>query len=176
MSQMNAVAMHDEYRQDTRIREQVWYLLFIGAPPFEVSELLSRFNETKPTSSVPSNALSVNDPFRNLRSQPEAAQVRQSANAQLPVAGNVIGSHIKVDNGCSQVHRLGTAQAGSHRAQQEAPNHQQDVCNRESHLRMPSSHDIAVMQGKKGYAVEAYFRDRKFPGAPEQSVDNLIRD
>ena len=117
MSQMNAVAMHDQDRQDSRIREQVWYLLVIGAPPFEVSELLSRFNETKPTSAVPSNAPSVNDPFRNLRPRPEVAQVRQGANARLPIAGKVIVSPINIDNGRSQVHRHGTAQAGSHRAQ-----------------------------------------------------------
>ena len=176
MSQINAVAMHDEDRQDTRIREQVWYLLFIGAPPFEVSELLRRFKVAKPTSSVPSNASSVNDPFRHLRPRPEAAQVRQGANVQLPIAGNAIRCPINMDIDCSKVHRHGTAQAESLPTHQEIPSHQQDVRNREPHSRTPSSHDAALMQVKKGYAVESYFRDRKFTGAPEQSVDDIIRD
>ena len=36
--------------------------------------------------------------------------------------------------------------------------------------------DSAYIQSKKEYAVETYFRDLKFTGAPEQSLDNLIRD
>lgn len=32
------------------------------------------------------------------------------------------------------------------------------------------------VQGKKGYAVESYFKDKKFTGAPNEAVNNLIRD
>ena len=38
------------------------------------------------------------------------------------------------------------------------------------------SQDIGYIQSKRGSALEYYFKDRKFIGAPEQSVDNLIRD
>ena len=31
--------------------------------------------------------------------------------------------------------------------------------------------DAGYLQAKKGYAVESYFRDRRFTGAPERSVD-----
>ena len=33
-----------------------------------------------------------------------------------------------------------------------------------------------INQSKKGYAVHSYFKDRQFTGAPEQSVDVLLRD
>ena len=36
--------------------------------------------------------------------------------------------------------------------------------------------DTAYNQSKKGYAVHSYFKDRQFTGAPEQSVDTLLRD
>ena len=110
MSQINAVAMHDEDRQDMWIREQVWYLPFIGFPPFEISELLRRFNEANSTSCAPQNASSVNDQLRHLRTWPEAAQVRQGVNAQLPIAGHVIGSSINKDIDRIQVHLYATAQ------------------------------------------------------------------
>ena len=36
--------------------------------------------------------------------------------------------------------------------------------------------DIGYIQSKRGSAVEYYFKNRKFTGAPEQYVDSLIRD
>ena len=39
-----------------------------------------------------------------------------------------------------------------------------------------SMQDFAQLQSKKGSAVEFYFKGRKFTGAPEQSINNLIRD
>ena len=36
--------------------------------------------------------------------------------------------------------------------------------------------DTAYNQSKKGYAVHSYFKDRQFTGAPEQSIDTLLRD
>ena len=36
--------------------------------------------------------------------------------------------------------------------------------------------DDGYVHGKKGGTVDSYFKDRRFSGAPEQSVDNLIRD
>ncbi len=41
---------------------------------------------------------------------------------------------------------------------------------------MNSATEAASIRRKKGYAVESYFRDRRFSGAPEQSIDNLIRE
>ena len=40
----------------------------------------------------------------------------------------------------------------------------------------PMNVDTAYNQSKKGYAVHSYFKDRQFTGAPEQSVDTLLRD
>ena len=40
----------------------------------------------------------------------------------------------------------------------------------------PSLNDARYAQSKKGHIVEYYFRDCRFSGAPEQSVDILIRD
>ena len=39
-----------------------------------------------------------------------------------------------------------------------------------------SGSDTVQSLSKKGFAVEAYFRDRKFSGASEQLIDNLICD
>ena len=39
-----------------------------------------------------------------------------------------------------------------------------------------SNVDTAYHQSKKGYAVHSYFKNRQFTGAPEQSVDTLLRD
>ena len=36
--------------------------------------------------------------------------------------------------------------------------------------------DTGYNQSKKGYAVHSYFKDRQFTGAPEQSIDTLLRD
>ena len=34
--------------------------------------------------------------------------------------------------------------------------------------------DYTYVQGKKGHVAEAYFKHKKFSGAPKQSIDNLI--
>ena len=45
-----------------------------------------------------------------------------------------------------------------------------------SQMRIQSNQDVGCIQSKKEFVVEAYFRDRKLSGAPEQPVNNLIRD
>ena len=35
---------------------------------------------------------------------------------------------------------------------------------------------MKTIYGQEGYALESHFRDLKFTGAPEQSVNNLVRD
>ena len=45
-----------------------------------------------------------------------------------------------------------------------------------AHSRSGTNLKHSNSQGKKGLAVESYFRDKKFSGTPEQSVNNLIRD
>ncbi len=44
------------------------------------------------------------------------------------------------------------------------------------HGRMNSADQSASIQSNKWFAIERFFRDRRFSRAPEQSIDNLIRD
>ncbi len=41
-------------------------------------------------------------------------------------------------------------------------------------VRNHSASDTACIRSKKGQAVESYFRDRRFTGAPKQSLDSMI--
>ena len=45
-----------------------------------------------------------------------------------------------------------------------------------AHSRRGTNIERSNSQGQKGSAVESYFRDKKFSDAPEQSMNNLIRD
>ena len=57
-----------------------------------------------------------------------------------------------------------------------APQNPYESTQNASQYRSRLNQDAWLNQGKKGYAVEAYFRDRKFTGAPDQSIENTIPD
>ena len=77
LEQMSSVVMTDDERDDPRLAEQVWFLLFLGAPPVSISENLTKLRDPRANISVQSvqserkgNSLhSRPNSFRNVNSR-----------------------------------------------------------------------------------------------------------
>ena len=177
------------------LKEQLWFLLFFGAEVKEIEDLraehkrqqadiralqspeysLDRENSrssgiTPPSGKdVPSlvkrSAIQIDDP------QTPGARAQNTQDARSgPTSGGInVGKH-------HETHPTHNLYTSSYTAQAEMPlNHSRRSYLENVHDRSTHADPLHV-QGKKGYAVETYFKEKKFTGAPSQAVENLIRD
>ncbi len=98
-------------------------------------------------------------------------KVRQDTSAAARASGNIT-DRIKKNFTSRSMQRGAEAQAvKSH----DPPGlHGRKLTSFQSTTQMMS--DNGYIQRRRARAVESYFRDSKFSGAPEQSIDNLVRD
>jgi len=174
----------------SRLDEQIWFLLFIGAPASDIASNLITFNKMKKDA----NALSF-QPIKQEKFK-EGQEVEQNRNISY-VAPQDVRRKFETprqfgQNACrlqevdSQVESNSPVRYNSTYRPEMAesiPRYNEPRTSPDNPHRAPLHHvrnepnpDAAYSQSKKGQAVESYFRDRRFTGAPEQSVDNLIRD
>ncbi len=177
-------------KNDPWLFEQVWFLFLLGVSACDISEALRQFRELKsfsPTVLAPQDRLdmplkthTMKTPiFRStLGAQTKrsalAPNITQAHSTQVPdeiTSSDINESPKNFHSPQFQQHALDhvTRHLNDH-----TPHH--TATNSFPPHRMVTSQDRAYDQGKKGYAFESYFRDRKFNGASQQSIGNLIRD
>ena len=162
---VSEITLVEDEKEHPRIAEQVWFLLFLGASTDEVSKVFREYREINKTPRLSFRAGTKESP-------------QKSAIAQLPKSPpRAYESNTQVVERNQAPNSYGITQANYSRISQER-NHgnHQDFRTQIQQERSTSSKDPASVQGQKGHAVESYFRDMKFTGAPVQSVKNLIRD
>ena len=162
---VSEITLVEDGKEDPRIAEQVWFLLFFGASTDEISKVFREYRETKKTPRLSFRTGTKDRSQKSAIAQLPKSPPRPYASNTQVVERNIVPTS------------YGIAQANYSRISQER-NHgnHQDVTGQIQQERSSSSQDRASVQGKKGHALESYFRDMKFTGAPEQSVNNLIRD
>ena len=162
---VSEITLVENEKEDPRVAEQVWFLLFLGAPTDEISKVFREYRETSKTPRLSFRAGTKKRSRRSAFAQyPKSPPLAYAPNTQLVERNQSPNSY-------------DIAQANYSRISQER-NHgkHQDVRKQMQQERITLSQDPASVRGKKGHAVESYFRDMKFTGAPEQSVNNFIRD
>ena len=187
--QMSSVVMTDDERGDPRLAEQVWFLLFLRAPPVSISETLTKIRDLRTNISVQSvqserkgNSHHSNaNSFRNVTSrqddrkisseQYEAAQ-NVPSDPKIPLAPQFSSEHFQ--NNCLDPNNL---EHNLRLNENSNLNRNRPPQNSNCHNgRTSPADDASFAQSKKGLAVESYFRNKRFTGAPEQAIDNLIPD
>ena len=168
-----------EEQDNERLFEQIWFLKLLGATDGQVQSALSSLRQN----STARAALKFHRPtelgdnsFSRMRSQ--SAPVRSDSN---PAPALTSTQHRTIDN-FDQTRPVETQPSNATFARIEEAQtlgrgalqlDERSQDPRRAHS-LPVNHEIS--QSKKGQAVETYFKDRRFRGATEQSVNNLIRD
>ena len=177
----------DEEREDPRLAEQVWFLLFLGASPSAVTEMLSQSREFRTLPSSPSANSFGKDNYSQVRPKPsnmygnlrcpqrELYQPSGSPRTNQNLFPVTPTKSYGLEQKLPSVNNDGQSNVPNNNRLSNS-NQQQDDRATTSQVRTHHSSDFSYVQSKKGRAVESYFRDRKFTGAPEQSINNLIRD
>ncbi len=181
---MKLVPLSESERADARLSEQIWFLLFLGAPAHFISESLDQHRSMRtqsPAMSIQNNSREIfsqvrENPSHSARTQQDVRNITYLQGAQVlqkptthsvsPQEPNISGNSRAPINNSAQARNLQLELLGA--------------CNRAieadttTHEQNNFSRDPAYVQSKKVYKVECCFKDRMFTGAPEQSVDNLI--
>ena len=162
-----AVAVPDADREDPKILEHIWFLLFLGVLATGICNCLKNYLHGMPPSTTPPSSM-VKDKLAN--AQPR--QVRSLPNTQDARSGNAVFGATERENSNQTV-------VGPHVPDKNA----EAYYEKETHYdpvghgygrgantlgqRQNSMAENANIQSKKGYAVETHFRDGKFTGNPE---------
>ena len=153
----------------------IWFLLWTGAAATDVSASIKKRRENM-VSSSPNICQTRFDRGEVHQKRTETVQVGQDARNLKPVFS--AAAH---NTNCPPAHsplnpiNNHTAAISDRRYMHNGNPIQFDIPNNTCQHQNSSS-DQVHSQSKKGYVVEAYFRDRKFSGEPEQSINNVIRD
>ena len=142
------VRMNQNEERDQGLKQLIWFMLFVGALPEQVEANLVKYRESKSNSSMSSTANMANAPTR------------------MSSGDHLISSRPYPVNQDVRENTQHCARAP------ENHSYRGSVARAISSSRPEDGY----IQSKKGNAVDSYFKDRRFSGAPEQSVDNLIRD
>ena len=145
---ISTIRMTDDEKRNRGLQQLIWFLLLVGATPAQVENNLNLYRQLKSNA----NASSV----QNLTKKPasEDRRDRPSSSYAQP--------------------NIQDARRNDH-SRAQAP-HSQSFRGSVAHATASGRTDEGYSHSKKGNAVDSYFKDRRFSGSPEQSVDNLIRD
>ena len=170
--------------EDPLLLERIWFLLFLGATATGIEYNVRRYRDE--IRSRPSSGSHISPGRARIHEKPETTalghgksisdqSILPSASARLQVASanNSINpgfnSHGFPNSNTSSAYNTRCAALDDVRipygATKSLPQNHRNPTQKASSL-----------QGKKGFGVESYFRDRKFSGSPEQSIENRIRD
>ena len=172
-----AIEVSDADREDLRILEHIWFLLFIGAQEDQISACLRthRMNMTEPQRN---RGYTLRNGPTNTRSRQVPRSIINQDVRQIDLNNDAAAQNSSPYYSNDPVYRrnpIAAANNDGRSTHKQGSNHY-DIPQRSNCHRHSSSFVQSYDQRKKGCAVETYLRDRKFSGYPEQSIDNAIRD
>ena len=192
---LDGLRLSDDERTDTRLHELLWFLMLIGSDVNEVSELLEQHRvqlaemrstleshgsqeQRNTTASLHTPPLVASTLHGNQHRHPTSARAQNATGAQAQSNHQDIrtGNH---PHGQNPVELQPTPEfmnvyTPSHLSQ---PEHRSAASSRAlsgPNKASQSSMDPGYFLSKKGSSVEYLFKDRKFSGAPSQSVNILV--
>ena len=157
---MSSVPLSNDDREDPRLFEHIWFLLFLGAAPEAIAENLRTLRNSRGSRSHSINLSDNKETMTHLHTQ---------WNKQVPSIQNIREPpYVREDTSTTPIHQLPTLIA-------KAPKECIDKSIQHPIMsnRTPCP---AFYHSKKAQAVVSYFRDRLFNRSQEQSINNLIRD
>ena len=159
-------------KSNSRIFEQVWFLLFLCAQAQNIPELLNSYREkrTRPTGTLYQPSADASPLQYSITKSGQ--EIRSIGNDSNALGYN---NYNPRNNLTPPPHPFQDSILPHDMTKTEPKNRHSEIIPR-THDPIKSTEGSPFDQGKKGHAVESYFRDRKFTGAPDQSIDNLIRD
>lgn len=188
--QVTEVFISEEEASDTDLYELIWFVRIRGAPAHDVRFMLDKYQSERDNAqaSLATPRREIENPIlRNTPVPPQEQRtiIQDPRSAYIPIE-NSTGTNARLETQPTLNIQASRIQSNDVRVN---PNTgyimsssgssfpQGTQSNVPTHLRgSNTSPDPNYIQSKKGHAVESYFRDSKFNGSPEQSIENLIRD
>ena len=186
--------------KSSMLKEQLWFLLFLGAEVVEVDYVMAQHKKQKgQLNAMASTVISMtngNSRLRNLRTPPVGGTLIGDVRQGLSVEDPIIDHARAFNNDSARAQYKQDARSvikteptnrmvepfpenvytPSYLARAEGQREpSQRTSDNNSHERS-SFQDPAYIQTNKGCTVESYFKEKKFTGSLTQSMDNLIRD
>jgi len=180
----------EEEASDTDLYELIWFVRIRGAPAHDVRFMLDKYQSERDNAqaSLATPRREIENPIlRNTPVPPQEQRtiIQDPRSAYIPIE-NSTGTNARLETQPTLNIQASRIQSNDVRVN---PNtgyimsssgssfSQGTQSNVPTHLRgSNTSPDPNYIQSKKGHAVESYFRDSKFNGSPEQSIENLISD
>ena len=163
------VRMTDNEKRNQGLKQLIWFLLFLGATPDEISENLALYRRSRQDARASfshgaSSSRARTDNFRNIdETRTSITNLRNvPENIQFPAfEPQVMQSDARASHGNPSAPR---------------PLMREQIPAQTQFAAQSSRTDDEQSHSKKGFAVHSYFKGRQFAGHPGQSIDNLLRD
>jgi len=171
---MTSFTLMAQEKSNVRLYEQIWFLVFLGAPTTKIDIAISLFRNSTPILPAatylnsqrtapavpvpePNSSVSQQHPRKGVWSQVQSTARNPSFQQDAPAP--------------SEQHRI-----ARHSELIQQPAQMRDSNAPASHYEPHGTQRFQREKANKSYHVHSHSKGNKFSGAPEQSIELLIRD